>query len=82
MHFLALDLGTTTSRRSGLSKGRFWLQARYPLSPPHSHGFVYDPEEFWQKAVTVMSGPAGSRSAHRPAALQDGESGLLVTNAP
>ena len=85
MHFLALDLGTTHIKAAVVSaRGEILAASQVPSEARRTaHGFVYDPEEFWQKAVTVIE--RSCQEAERPRSLRpyrDGESGLLVDKHP
>lgn len=63
MYFLALDLGTTHMKAAVVGQGGEIVAVHQLPSPAlrTGRGFVYDPEDFWQKAVTVLQ-KAGSEA--------------------
>lgn len=82
MHFLALDLGTTHIKAAVVSaRGEILAASQVPSEARRTaHGFVYDPEEFWQKAVTVIERSCQEAGVPIAACGLTGmaESGLLV----
>ena len=82
MYFLALDLGTTHVKAAVVAADGQIIASHHVRSEaqPTGHGFVYDPEEFWQRAVFVLSRAANEAAVPIAACGITGmaESGLLL----